>query len=92
MRLVQRRAALAGVLVLGTAGLDDLARRTEGMTGADLERICTEAARAAKELDSGSGVVMKVASPDILHKSDAGGVVLGLKKADDVRRAFDDIV
>lgn len=32
---------------------------------------------------------VKVVSPDVLHKSDAGGVALGLAGADDVRRALD---
>ncbi|HSC23938.1 MAG TPA: acetate--CoA ligase family protein [Casimicrobiaceae bacterium] len=31
----------------------------------------------------------KVVSPDVLHKSDAGGVTLGLASVDDVRRALD---
>ena len=34
-------------------------------------------------------VVMKIVSPDILHKSDIGGVALGLRDADAVQRAYD---
>jgi acetyltransferase len=37
-------------------------------------------------------VVMKIVSQQILHKSDAGGVMLGLRSADEVRKAFDTIV
>jgi acyl-CoA synthetase (NDP forming) len=33
-------------------------------------------------------VVVKVVSPDILHKSDAGGVKVGLRSADEVRDAI----
>jgi acyl-CoA synthetase (NDP forming) len=33
-------------------------------------------------------VVVKVVSPEILHKSDAGGVKVGLKSADEVREAI----
>jgi acetyl coenzyme A synthetase (ADP forming)-like protein len=37
----------------------------------------------------GYPVVMKIASPDILHKTDIGGVKLNLMSAGDVRDAFD---
>jgi acetyltransferase len=37
-------------------------------------------------------VVLKIASPDILHKTDVGGVKVGLRSASDVRDAFDLIV
>ncbi|WP_420419863.1 acetate--CoA ligase family protein [Pacificispira sp.] len=40
----------------------------------------------------GYPVVLKVASPDIAHKSDIGGVRLNLNSADDVRAAFDEIL
>jgi acetate---CoA ligase (ADP-forming) len=40
----------------------------------------------------GYPVVMKIASPDILHKTDIGGVKLNLTSASDVRDAFDLIV
>ncbi len=37
----------------------------------------------------GYPVVMKIASPDILHKTDVGGVKVGLENDEDVRDAFD---
>ena len=49
-----------------------------------------EAISISKQL--GFPVVMKIASPDILHKSDAGGVKLGLKTAKQVGKAYDDIM
>ena len=45
---------------------------------------------AAASIASGVGypVVMKIQSPDISHKSDVGGVQLNLKSADEVRKAY----
>ncbi|MCD4686301.1 MAG: acetate--CoA ligase family protein [Anaerolineae bacterium] len=40
----------------------------------------------------GYPVVLKIASPDILHKTDVGGVKVGLQNASDVRDAFDLII
>ena len=37
-------------------------------------------------------VVLKIVSDDILHKTEAGGVIVGLESAADVRRAFDQLV
>jgi acetyl coenzyme A synthetase (ADP forming)-like protein len=45
-----------------------------------------EAVTAAEELDA--PVVVKVISESALHKSDVGGVVLGVEGEDEVRRAF----
>ncbi len=41
---------------------------------------------------AGFPVVLKVASPDVVHKSDAGGVKLGLETAEQVGQAYDDIL
>jgi acetyl coenzyme A synthetase (ADP forming)-like protein len=49
-------------------------------------RTADEAERAADA--AGYPVVMKVISPDIVHKSDAGGVITGIDTADRVREAF----
>jgi len=40
----------------------------------------------------GFPVVLKIASPDVVHKSDAGGVKLGLKTSKQVGKAYDDIL
>ena len=50
-------------------------------------RTRDEAVAAAQEI--GFPIVLKVLSPDIAHKSEAGGVVLGLQDADAVGNAHD---
>ncbi len=40
----------------------------------------------------GFPVALKIDSPDILHKSDVGGVKLNLRSAQDVRKAFDEMM
>ncbi|TDA66037.1 MAG: CoA-binding protein [Chloroflexi bacterium] len=45
-----------------------------------------EAVQACEKL--GYPTVMKVVSPDILHKSDVGGVIVGIRDADAARQAF----
>ena len=52
-----------------------------------LAKTAEEAAKAAEEI--GFPVVMKITSPDILHKTDIGGVKLNLQGADEVRDTFD---
>jgi len=49
-----------------------------------------EAIQAAKKI--GYPVVMKIASPQIIHKSDAGGVKVGLKNPNEVKAAFKEII
>lgn len=49
-----------------------------------------EAMSSAKKL--GFPAVLKIVSPDILHKSDIGGVKLNLNSEDDVGRAYDEIM
>ena len=57
------------------------------------EGVATSAAEAAK-LATGMGfpVVLKIVSPEILHKTEAGGVLVGAKSADDVQKGFDTIM
>jgi len=52
-----------------------------------LAETAEEAVKKAEEI--GYPVVLKIASPDILHKTDVGGVKLGLDSPTDVRDAFD---
>jgi acetyl coenzyme A synthetase (ADP forming)-like protein len=57
------------------------------------EGVATSAAEAQK-LASGMGfpVVMKIVSPDILHKTEAGGVIVGVKSAEEAAKAYDTIL
>jgi acetyl coenzyme A synthetase (ADP forming)-like protein len=57
------------------------------------EGVAGNAEEAAK-LASGMGfpVVMKIVSPDILHKTEAGGVIVGVKSAEEARTAYDKII
>jgi len=51
--------------------------------------VTKDAGTAVKDVSSlNFPVVVKVMSPDILHKSDAGGVKVGLQNADDVKDAI----
>lgn len=49
-----------------------------------------EAVNAARDI--GYPVALKIVSPDILHKSDVGGVALSLANDDQVRHAFDRVM
>lgn len=51
------------------------------------QKKAVEAAEAV-----GYPIVMKIVSPDIAHKSDVGGVTLGLKDAKAVRKAYKEMV
>lgn len=54
-----------------------------------LARTSKEAVEAAERI--GFPVVMKIAAKDILHKTELGGVAIGLRTPDDVRLAFLDM-
>jgi acetate---CoA ligase (ADP-forming) len=73
---LERNAVLA---ILDAYGVPTL--RAGGAATAD------EAAEAARQI--GLPVVLKIDSPDIVHKTDVGGVVLDLRSEEDVRAAFD---
>ena len=62
-----------------------IATPREGLVGS-----AQEAVALADEL--GYPVVLKVASPDILHKTDAGGVLTNLGDAEEVARGYDAIL
>ena len=55
-----------------------------------LVKTAEEAAGAAAKI--GGSVALKISSPDILHKSDAQGVVLNLTNQKQVRKAFSEIM
>jgi acyl-CoA synthetase (NDP forming) len=55
-----------------------------------LATSAVDAAKAAQQM--GFPVVLKIVSKDILHKTEAGGVLVGLKSAADVEKGFDTIM
>ncbi len=57
-------------------------------------RIVTETSREAISAAGSLGypVVMKIVSPDILHKSDIGGVKVGISEKSQVARIFEDLI
>ncbi len=56
------------------------------------EGVATSAEEAVKLASTMGSAVLKIVSPDILHKTEAGGVLVGLKTADEVRRGYDTIL
>ncbi|MFL6808989.1 MAG: acetate--CoA ligase family protein, partial [Bradyrhizobium canariense] len=57
------------------------------------EGVAKSAGEAGKMAASmGFPVVMKIVSPDILHKTEAGGVIVGLKSAEDAEKAYETIL
>jgi len=60
------------------------------MAGGFLVKSPEEAIVSASKL--GYPVVMKVMSPDILHKSDAGCVKVGIKDEDELRKAYEELM
>ena len=57
---------------------------------AQLAKSADDAAQLAEK--AGFPAVLKIVSPEITHKSDIGGVKVGLASAAEVRQAFDDII
>ncbi len=63
-----------------------------GVSVVDTKLATSKAAAIAISKQIGFPLVMKIVSPDITHKSDVGGVKLGLKTAKQVGQAYDDIL
>jgi acetyltransferase len=93
------RAAVASAVQQGRMWLDPiecmrlLAAYAIPIAPAELARNGDEAATAAAQfLTKGWGVVAKILSPDIVHKSEVGGVRLNLTSERAVREAVADIL
>jgi acetyl coenzyme A synthetase (ADP forming)-like protein len=57
------------------------------------EGVANSAQDAAKLADGmGYPVVLKIVSPDILHKTEAGGVLVGIKNAEEVSKGYETIL
>lgn len=60
------------------------------VTETRLAQTREEAAAQAEAL--GYPIALKIASPNVAHKSDVGGVVLGLESHEEVANAYDEII
>jgi acetyltransferase len=86
-----RRTLSAGRVSIGDAEARDILNAYDlKIPASSLAESADEAVEIAAEM--GYPVVLKVASPDILHKTDVGGVKLSLNSPTDVRDAYDLIV
>ncbi|MGM0451644.1 MAG: acetate--CoA ligase family protein [Thermodesulfobacteriota bacterium] len=74
---------------VGEAALKMIAHAGVPVAASRFSDTATDAAAAAEAI--GYPVVVKVVSPDAVHKSDAGGVLVNRKSADSVADAFDQI-
>jgi len=68
------------------------ALRRAGMPVVPVRRAVSREEAAARARELGFPVAMKVLSPDITHKSDVGGVVLGIRDAGAAGAAYERIV
>ncbi|GAC1306358.1 MAG: acetate--CoA ligase family protein [Steroidobacteraceae bacterium] len=82
------------------------AARRESLTAPEARGVCEAygitvpkegVAKSAEEAtklasDIGFPVVMKIVSPQILHKTEAGGVIVGVKSAQHAKESFDTIL
>ena len=96
INLMSKDQILGKMLGEGRAILTEVESK-EILSGAGVITVETRLARSKKEAISiskllGFPTVMKIASPDIIHKSDAGGVKLGLKNARQVGNAYSELM
>jgi len=87
------RSAVAAALAGGT-GWQSYERTTEILTGYGIATLPAVIATSSVDAVAAAGrlgypVVLKSADPDLVHKTDTGGVRLGLTGPDAVREAFD---
>jgi acetyl coenzyme A synthetase (ADP forming)-like protein len=89
-RVVEKAKAEGRKTLLQTEGIEILNHLKISNPESYLAKDEDEAVRFAQRI--GYPVVMKIVSKDILHKSDAGGVFVGVKTSDEVRWKFSKIL
>jgi len=77
----------AGNMVLGLESIEILEAYGLPLVGNAETKTAEETVAAAEKM--GYPVVMKIVSPDITHKSDAGGIRLNLKSKEEVKEAYE---
>jgi acetate---CoA ligase (ADP-forming) subunit beta len=100
--LLRRRADLSNQQIVSTARKEGRTLLTEieaknllkqaGISVIDTRLAASEDEAVSISREMGFPVVLKIASPDVVHKTDAGGVKLNLKTSAQVAKAFEDIM
>jgi acyl-CoA synthetase (NDP forming) len=88
--IIQQARARSRLLLTEVEAKALLSASGVAVAQARLARTREEAITLARDI--GFPVVLKVCSPDVIHKSDVGGVKLNLASIEDVSKAFDDIM
>jgi acetate---CoA ligase (ADP-forming) len=98
-RIAPEQAAVQAAELLGRAGSTTLTEREAkavlaayGVPVVPEKRVSDAAAAARAAVEFGFPVAIKVESPDIPHKTEAGVVRLGLRTEADVRSAFEAVM
>jgi acetyltransferase len=78
------------VVLLSTEAADVVGAYGIPVPANRLVKTAEEAVKAADEF--GYPIVLRIVSPDILHKTDIGGVALNLNSPEEIRQAFDRII
>jgi acetyltransferase len=78
------------VVLLSTEAADLVEAYGIPVPGNRLVKTAEEAVKAADEF--GYPIVLRIVSPDVLHKTDIGGVALNLNSPEEIRQAFDRII
>jgi acyl-CoA synthetase (NDP forming) len=89
-KAAKRITASANITLTEREAKDVLALYGVPVVGEKLVQSATEAVEAAQSL--GLPVVMKLESPDIPHKTEAGVIRLNLKTADEVKPAYEAVM
>ncbi len=89
-QIIEQARAEGRSALLETEAKQLLGLHHESISNDPVVTSADEAVRAAQQIDG--AVVLKIVSPDILHKSDAGGVQVGLTSEQQIRDGFDSIM
>ena len=87
--IIQKAMLEGRVLLTETESKEIVKEAGVAVTDTRLARSKNEAVSLSNQM--GYPVVLKIASKDIVHKSDAGGVKVGLNTPEEVGKAYDEI-
>jgi acetyltransferase len=79
-----------GSFITGQAAAKVVAECGIAVPAGDIATTADEAAELGAHI--GYPVVAKIASPDILHKSDTGGIITGIGNESELRSAYDTVI